>query len=433
MKRLLYNLIALCAFAVFAVLLILGNVSSAKTSVVYETGSFAAQYAADHHLPAAELPDSMKDALDWRYETFEYNTASEGLSLTQYNGVSRELVIPEKISEISVIRLEDSLFENGNIEKIYIPGSVKELPEEVKDCTIVLNTGDERIEKLESDGWTVETYDDSEAPNFHLGTVPFEYDESDSSVNLKLYTGKEDILVIPSYINGKPVTDVSFDMLGDFDVVVLPATLTAISGTLSKTLYTPLFVIELAFTIIAFIIAMIVFNVKLPKMQDTEEGSLTGSQLVITELYVIGQVAFALLSINKGIVNLYTALIVSSALLIAEIVFVLLAGIGRDHVKKVEQQISTATEFMDNLKLSTADLAAGITDSKIKRAVGEVVDEIQYSPPASKEFLKPLEEKISEDVQRLKAAIESGNNDETIELCKSLLLDVKERNRRAKS
>ena len=102
-------------------------------------------------------------------------------------------------------------------------------------------------------------------------------------------------------------------------------------------------------------------------------------------------------------------------------------------MKKVEQQISTATEFMDNLKLSIADLAAGITDSKIKRAVGEVVDEIQYSPPASKEFLKPLEKKISEDVQRLKAAIETGNNDETLGLCKSLLADIKERNRRAKS
>ena len=81
MKRLLYNIIAICAVAVFAVLLVLGNVSYARTPVVCESGSFAAQYASKNHLPIADLPDSMKDALDWRYETFEYNSTSEGLYL----------------------------------------------------------------------------------------------------------------------------------------------------------------------------------------------------------------------------------------------------------------------------------------------------------------------------------------------------------------
>ena len=175
---------------------------------------------------------------------------------------------------------------------------------------------------------------------------------------------------------------------------------------------------------------MIVFNVKLPKMEETEEATLTQSQIVITELYVIAQVVFALLSINKGIVSFYTALIVSSGLMIAEIIFVFLAGIGREHVKKVEQQVSISTEFMDDLKQSTADFAEGITDSQVKKAIEEVVDEIKYSPPVSKEFLKPLEAKISDELQQLKDAIESGKNEETLELCKALLKDVKERNRR---
>ena len=433
MKRLLYNIITICAIAVFAVLLILGNVSYAKTPVVCENGSFAAQYASKNHLPSAELPDSMKDALDWRYETFEYNSTSEGLILSKYNGISSNLVIPEEINGTKVIGLDDTLFENKYIDKIYISETVKVLPEQAAECTVVLNSGDEKIKSLESIGWNIETYDDSEAPNFHLGTIPFEYDETDSSINLKLYTGNENILVIPSYINGKPVEDVSFNMLGGFNIVVLPATLTAISGTLSKTLYTPIFAIELLFTLIAFIIAMIVFNVKLPKMQETEEATLTQSQIVMTELYVIAQVVFALLSINKGIVSFYTALIVSSCLLIAEIIFVFLAGIGRDHVKKVEQQISISTEFMDDLKLSTADLAEGMTDSQVKKAVEEVVDEIKYAPPVSKDFLKPLEAKISDEIQQLKDSIESGKNEETLELCKVLLKDLKERNRRTKS
>ena len=431
MKRLLYNIIAVCAIAVFAVLLLLGNVSYARTPVVCESGSFAAQYASKNHLPIADLPDSMKDAFDWRYETFEYNSTPEGLVLTKYNGISSNLVIPEEINGIKIIGLDDTLFKNTHIEKIYISENVKELPEQATECTVVLNSGDEKIKRLESIGWNIETYDDSEAPNFHLGTVPFEYDETDSSINLKLYTGNENILVIPSYINGKPVEDVSFDMLGGFDIVVLPATLTAISGTLSKTLYTPIFAIELVFTLIAFIISMIVFNVILPKMQ--KETGLAESQIVITEIYLIAQVVFALLSINKGIANLYTALIISSVLLIAEIVSVFLVRTGRDHVKKVEQQISISTEFMDDLKLSTADLAEGMTDSQVKKAVEEVVDEIKYAPPVSKDFLKPLEAKISDEIQQLKDSIESGKNEETLELCKVLLKDLKERNRRTKS
>ena len=49
------------------------------------------------------------------------------------------------------------------------------------------------------------------------------------------------------------------------------------------------------------------------------------------------------------------------------------------------------------------------------------------------EFLKPLEAKISDEVKQLKEALESGNNEETLKICKVLLKDVKERNRRTKN
>lgn len=433
MNRILYNIIAFFAMAVFVVVLILGHVSYAATPVVCEAESFAYQYASERNLPIGELPDTMKDALDWRYETFEYNNTSEGLLLTKYNGISADLVIPDSIDGSKVTGIDESLFDNTSIKDIYVSENVGAIPEKSETTVLHLNKNDKRVEDLKTAGWIVETYDDSETPNYNLGTVPFEYNETDTSVDLKVYTGDESVLVIPSYINGKPVTDVSFDMLGNFSLVVLPATLTSISGTLAKTLFTPLFAIELIFTLIAFLIAMVVFNVKMPKLQRTGEVVLTGPQIVITVFYLIAQVIFAVLSIHTGRVNLYTAIIVSSILLVIEIAFVFLAGTGRKHVEKVDQQIKSSTEFMDNLKLETANLTNGITNSQIKRAVEEVVDEIQYSSPVSKDSLKMYEEKIAKEVEQLREAIAAGNDSEILKLSAAIVRDIKDRNNRAKS
>lgn len=433
MNRILYNIIAFFAMAVFVVVLILGHVSYAATPVVCEAESFAYQYASERNLPMGELPDTMKGALDWRYETFEYNNTSEGLLLTKYNGISADLVIPDSIDGSKVAGIDESLFDNASIKDVYVSENVGAIPEKSETTVLHLNKNDKRVKDLKTAGWIVETYDDSETPNYNLGTVPFEYNETDTSVDLKVYTGDESVLVIPSYINGKPVTDVSFDMLGKFSLVVLPATLTSISGTLAKTLFTPLFAIELIFTLIAFLIAMVVFNVKMPKLQRTGEVVLTGPQIVITVFYLIAQVIFAVLSIHTGRVNLYTAIIVSSILLVLEIAFVFLAGTGRKHVEKVDQQIKSSTEFMDNLKLETANLTNGITNSQIKRAVEEVVDEIQYSSPVSKDSLKMYEEKIAKEVEQLKEAIASGNDSEILKLSAVIVRDIKDRNNRAKS
>ena len=75
---------------------------------------------------------------------------------------------------------------------------------------------------------------------------------------------------------------------------------------------------------------------------------------------------------------------------------------------------------MDDLKQSTADLAGRNDGFAGKETVEEVVDEIKYALPVSKDFLKPLEAKISDEIQQLKDSIESGKNEETLELCKVL-------------
>lgn len=433
MKRALYNAIAIVAFAVFAIVLIMNNVLYVATPVVSEEGSFAYEYADRHGIPKAELPDTMKDALDWRYETFEYNNTSDGLLLTKYNGISNQLIIPSNINNEKVFGIEETLFDNSNIKSIYVPNKI-ELPLiEPRDIVLCLSKSDDRIEGLKSKGWNVEAYDDSESPNFNLGTIPFEYNETDSSVNLMVYTGDENILVVPSHIDGKPVTDVSFNMLNRFSLVILPDTLTSLSGTLAKTKYTPLFAIEMFFTLIAFILSMAVLNKKIPKLQEAGEVVLTGPQVVTTELYLIVQIIFALVSINKGTMNPIIAVIVSSVLLIIEIAFVLLEGTGRHHIIKTDQQIEKSTEFMDNLKLSTADLASSITNSQVRKAIEEVVDEIQYSSPVSKNSVKPIEAKINEEVNKLKNAINDGNDKEILELSRVIIKDIKERNLRIKA
>lgn len=432
MKKLVYNAIAVAAFTVFVIVLIMNNVFYATTPVVSEEGSFAYKYATHHNIPAGKLPDTMKDALDWRYETFEYNNNSDGLMLTKYNGISDTLIVPNSINNEKVYGIEETLFDNPNVKSIYLSNQIDVPHIKARNVVLCLSKSDSRIENLKSEGWNIETYNDSETPNFNLGTIPFEYNETESHVNLIEYTGDDDILVVPSYIDGKPVTDVSFNMLNRFSLVVLPNTLTALSGTLAKAFFSPLFATELCFSIIAFILSMVVLNVKKPKLQAADEVILTGPQVMITELYLIAQLVFATVTISRGMMSPIVAFCISSALLVVEVAFVCLAGTGRNHVKKIDQQLKESTEFMDNLRLSTANLSSGITNSQVKRAVEDVIDEIQYSPSASKDSVKPIEAKIKVDVDELKNAVSIGSDSEIIELSKTIINDIKERNLRIK-
>lgn len=433
MKKIAYNLLAILSLAVFVVVMALGNVFVVKTSVVAPEGSYAQKYAKSHHIPEGTLPDSMGDMTDIRYETFQYNEDGTGLSLTKYDGISENVVVPESINGKNVISLDKKFFDDLSVKELYLPVSIQSLPEEGDSSVIIMiPDNDTRKTEFEKNNWRVDTYSDSETPFFNLGDIPFEYDRKNDSIVLRLYTGNDDIIIVPSHIDGYPVSDVAFNMTL-YSLVALPETVTSISGRLSAALYTPLFAIELIFTVLAFAIAMIVLNIALPKLQDAREGVLTGPQAYLTILFFIIQVIFAIYSITTYRVSTYIALIISIVLVGLEILTVVLVGSGRTHVKKVEEKIAVNTQVMDEVKGMTGEMLLKVQDGEAKAVIERLAEEVRYSPSSSYNALRPYDDALLSAMKEVQEAIKHDSPEMIIEKCSKALDALKLRNERAKT
>ena len=428
MKRAKYNLLAILILAVFTIVLVLGNVFYARISVATVSGSYAEEFAKKYHLKMVEVPDNFKGDLDLRYETFEYNIPSTGIVLERYNCISKELVIPEVYEGTNVIGLSDDFFKVCEAEKLYIPPTVSTFPAEAaKNVTLVVPDDSTVREELIEKGWNVETYADSEAPNFFLSEIPFGYNDLGDSIELTMYTGDEDILVVPSHINGKPVTSIAFDMFGRVSLVIIPSTVTNISGTVGVIFSTKTFVIEIIFTLIAFVLSMLVLNLKMPKLSEANEYHLTGPQVVLSFVYLIAQSVFAILAIYKLNLSPYASLAISAAMMVAYLLGVAMGGTGRKLAIKVVEKEEASVVWMDKMRADTAHLADGITDRETKKAVERVTEEIRYSNPRSYASLKNEEKNIEDEINHLKVLIDIQDYEGVKRTCSELTAALKQR------
>ncbi len=225
-----------------------------------------------------------------------------------------------------------------------------------------MNLFDQRYEeKEEGEHETEEDY-----VSLPLTSIPFEYNLNGNNAEIVYYTGNDDVVVIPSYIDGHTVTEISMDLVGIADVIVIPDTVTNITGESVLYLTTALFIIELFFSILAIILALIIVNVIFPRYsKDISEYMLSGSQMAASVLYVIAQIAFCIYALKTYSVSAYVALIVSLVILLVYVLFVFLGGVGRTQVKAVEKNVANKTARMKEIKLIVKSLP-NINDPKLK-------------------------------------------------------------------
>ncbi len=434
MKKLAYNILAVLLMAVFVAFLVAGNVFKTSVSVVTPAGSYAEEYARKHHLLQVNSPDSLIYGTELRYETFSYNLSAGVLTLEKYNGVGKELVIPVSINGYSVVKLGENFFKDSpTVSDVYLAPLAPSLNGDPADgVTIHVNSGTSAESELTEAGWTVKTYNDSDMPIFSLGDLPFEYNVISGGMELVLYTGNDSTLLIPAYIDGRPVTTISFDLF-PFDLVSFPATVTNITGKTNITLYTKAFVIELVFTIGMFLMVLLILNFKFPMLRNKNEFLLTGPQIVLSYVFFIIQIAFALLVIYRSIVEWPLAFLISAIIVVGYLSLVLMAGQGRKHAISVTEKNKIRTEFMDELKLSVANLADGIEDQEAKKKVTRLVEEIRYSDATDNEALAEIQAKLKMSVDSLKEVIQVGEKGAILRECESTMRLIQERNAMCKA
>ena len=435
-KQLALSIIILFIAVVYAVVLILGNVGVAKSNVAVISGSYADQFAKDKKLNVVELPDSQKEYFDQRYELFDYNIDGGTVSLERYEGKSQNLVIPAKIDGYAVTTISGNMLAGlSAVDKMYIPTSISTIDGEPVQKPIICCTEDNYFYKEHKDaGWQFELIYESDFVNYLLGDIPFEYNFHGDAVEITSWNGHDDIMVIPAYVNGYPVTDVSMDILGAADITVIPETVKSITGAVKAYGYSGMFAIELVFSVIAFLLALISVNVILPRYRKgNEEYILNGGQMVLVIAYVLIQTIFSIYAIYKAEFSAYIALVISLIILIGYLILIFAGGIGRDHAKAVDERVEKKTEKMKSIKTMCKGMAENVKDESLRKKVQQLEEEIRYSDPSSRPDLEEMENDIEAMVRELLEEIGNADNDMVADITDRLMALVQKRNNRCKA
>ena len=430
------NFFVILVAIAYALIMILGNVSVAKSSVATISGSYGEQYAIENHLNQVILADSEQVYFDQRYELFDYNVNDGKITLENYSGKSSDLVIPKSIGGVKVTALGENFISSlDTVKNVYLPLNLREILGEV-DTNITIHCPENAtlIADYKETDWNIEVVYDSDFINFELGDIPFQYNLNEANAEITRYDGNEELVVIPSYINGYPVTTVSMDFLGTAEVIVIPETVTNITGSSVQVLYSPVFMIELIFTIFAFVVALITVNVLLPRYRkNTEEYLLTGNQMVAVILYVVVQTIFGIAATYFLMISAFIALIISLIIIGGFVAILMLGGAGRKHVKEVEDHVAEKTSRMKAIKDSSKNMASEVKNPELRKLVQRLVDEIRFSDAVSRADLNDIESEIEEVIQELKKSISAGDEDAIKNNVECTMQLIKERNIRCKS
>lgn len=429
MKRSHFNIIIGIIAIVYIAILVLGNVFYRGIPIATVPGSYANKFADEKMLKQVEIPDSTKKFLDLKYETFEYNTTDRNtLSIERYNGISRELVIPGYINGVMVTAIGSDFFKESKVDCIYLPETIVEI-NAVPDNEVTIycdkDSGFYELNK-ENDDWNIETVYDSTYINSLCADIPYAYNDNGSSIELVEYLGNEKIIAIPSYIDGKPVTTVSFDLLGNYKMVIFPDTVTAINGRVSAWIYSSVFVVEIIFSLVAIIIVIVAVNMILPRYKkDNNEYMLSGSQIIFSIVYLVLQLAICVKFVYFSLAPTIVAFISSFIVMLIYLVLMSLISAGRKHVNNVNEKIAVQTAPIRNLQSLVKGLGEGINDLEVKKYVNRVVDEIRYLPARSTNAT--VEKNLEHQIDELKDLIESDNREVIIDKCEEILKLCKKR------
>ena len=430
------NIFVIITAIIYALIMILGNVKVVKASVATIAGSYGEQYATEYKLNQISLADSQQVYFDQRYEIFDYNINNGNIVLEKYEGKSSELVIPASIEGIKVTTLgEDFISSLDTVKSIYVSENIAEILGNAEtDVTIYCPEESVLVSGYEEKGWNIETAYDSDFVNFNLGDIPFQYNLNGDVVEITGYAGNDEILVLPSYINGYPVSTIAMDILGAADIIVIPETVTDITGISAKALYSPVFMIELIFTILAFVVSLIMVNIYTPRYhKNTNEYLLTGNQVTAVVLYVVVQSLFAVISTYFLKISVLIALVVSIVIIVVFVAMIMLGGIGRQHVKETETRVAEKTSRMKVVKASVRNLSVEIKDPDLRKQVQRLEDEVRFSDPVSRNDLDDIESEIEATIYRLKKSISEGNEEEIKSITEYAMKVVAERNVKCKS
>lgn len=189
---------------------------------------------------------------------------------------------------------------------------------------------------------------------------------------------------------------------------------------------TPTFWIAYAFTIIAFLLQIMIWRTVFSKSKTIKSKFLGFPIIYVGVVYFFIQIlAFVVLIAIPGCA-LWIAAIVCASILCLSIVCLISADAGKQEIQRIETKVKEKTQFIMLLQNDIETLANTENDPKIKQELRQLAERVRFSDPMSDDQLDKIESLISEKVLQIKSSTEKVTLIDTIN---SLLT---ERNKRCK-
>lgn len=169
---------------------------------------------------------------------------------------------------------------------------------------------------------------------------------------------------------------------------------------------TPTFWIAYAFTIIAFLLQILIWRAVFGKSK-TMKSKFLGFPIIYIGLvyFVIQIIAFVVLIAVPGCAP-WIAAIVCAIILCLSLVCLISADAGKQEIQRIETKVKEKTQFIRLLQSDIEMLANTEEDPNIKQQLIQLAERVRLSDPMSDGQLSEIEALISEQVSLLKASPE---------------------------
>lgn len=260
----------------------------------------------------------------------------------------------------------------------------------------------------------------------------FAYNYEGETVNIMMYKGYDDIVIIPDTIDNLPVTKLSMRVLNKGILAVyIPQSVTAIDTEFATARYTATFYTIIAVMILGYIFAVISTIIGLRKSK-TAEGTFYGIPFVYS-----GLVTYIVITVWCGIAlffgfNQLLQIIVAVIIFACALGKLLKKSVARELIEQRDEDVKQQTQF---IKLLTADadaLVKNVKSEDAKALAKKVYEAVRYSDPMSAPELDSLETDIQERFSEFEQMASKGDVENANLVAGELLALIEKRNSKCK-
>ena len=163
------------------------------------------------------------------------------------------------------------------------------------------------------------------------------------------------------------------------------------------------FWIAYCFTVIAFVLQIIVWNVAFGKTETMKSKFLGLPLIQVGVTYLIIQIiAFAIMAYFAGHIQPWIPVVVCLPLLGFTAIEIIGAEVGRNEINRVEEHVGSKVFSIKSMQVDVGQLANIEKDEKTKDALHKLAEAIRYSDPMSADELEAIEQQISDKIEEMK-------------------------------